>query len=118
MLVACTGGSADRPVESASAPLAAPAGVGDAQSDLAFVQQACGTCHATTPLAISPDPRAPNFAEVANSPGLTADTLDIWLRNAHNYPAQMNFTLDDEQIAAIERHMLRLRDPDYELPVS
>lgn len=118
VLAACTGGSYAGPVESTPGPLAAPPGKGDPQSDLAFVKQACGSCHAVEPLAISPNPRAPNFADVVNSPGLTADTLDVWLRNAHNYPSQMSFTLDNDQVATIERHLLRLRDPDYVKPVS
>lgn len=94
--------------ESAAAPPAT------SHEDLAFVQAACGGCHAVEPPSLSPNPSSPTFADIANSPGLTDDTLAIWLADAHNYPEEMDFDLNQGQVETIARHMLRLRDPDYE----
>ncbi|MBA4164200.1 MAG: hypothetical protein C0510_06160 [Erythrobacter sp.] len=80
---------------------------------LAFVQAACGGCHAVEGEAISPNPLSPTFAAIANRPGLDAATLSSWLRDAHNYPEVMDFDLSDEQIEMVAGHMLTLRDPAW-----
>ncbi|MFA6218652.1 MAG: hypothetical protein WC692_02625 [Erythrobacter sp.] len=119
-LAACTTGSpATAPVASAPGPAQAlpEHGGTDPQSDRAFAQQACGDCHAVVAPGLSPNPKSPPFADIANSPGLTDATLAIWLTDAHNYPEEMNFHLSQEQVDTIARHMLRLRDPNYEKPI-
>lgn len=102
------------PAMSAQGPILPEQGGTDAQSDLSFAQQACGDCHAVTPPGVSPNPKSPPFTDIANSPGLTNETLAVWLTDAHNYPEDMNFRLNREQVDTIARHMLRLRDPNYE----
>lgn len=80
---------------------------------LAFVQAACGGCHAVEGEVISPNPLSPTFAAIANRPGLDAATLSSWLRDAHNYPEVMDFDLSDAQIKMVADHMLTLRDPAW-----
>ncbi|OGS49427.1 MAG: hypothetical protein A3J40_10920 [Erythrobacter sp. RIFCSPHIGHO2_12_FULL_63_10] len=80
---------------------------------LAFVQAACGGCHAVEGEAISPNPLSPTFAAIANRPGLNEQTLSSWLRDAHNYPEVMDFDLSDEQVDMVAAHMLTLRDPAW-----
>jgi mono/diheme cytochrome c family protein len=80
---------------------------------VAFVQGSCGGCHAVDRHGVSPNPNAPPFAAIVNRPGLTAETLAIWLRDAHNYPAEMEFYLEGAEVDLLVEHMLTLRDPNY-----
>jgi len=85
---------------------------------LALVQGACGDCHGVERFDLSPNRDAPPFATIANRETLTAASLATWLRDAHNYPEEMDFTLDPEQIGALVDYMLTLRDPEYEPTVG
>ncbi|WP_427966225.1 c-type cytochrome [Altererythrobacter sp.] len=80
---------------------------------LAFVQAACGDCHAVEGLALSPNPEAPRWVDIANREGLNEDTLANWLRDAHNYPEVMDFDLDGDQVDMIAEYLLTLQSPDY-----
>jgi hypothetical protein len=79
----------------------------------AFVEAACGGCHAVEPPFLSPNPRAPAFATVANRAGVTDDTLGQWLTDAHNYPEDMDFDLTAEQVVQIADYLVTLRRSDY-----
>ncbi|MFL0670878.1 MAG: hypothetical protein ACJLS3_05470 [Erythrobacter sp.] len=79
----------------------------------AFVEAACGGCHAVEPPFRSPNPESPSFAAIANREGLTEATLASWLTDAHNYPEQMDFTLTAAQAQAIADYMVTLRRADY-----
>lgn len=81
-----------------------------AQLDL---PSSCARCHAVDRLGDSPNPNAPPFAAIVNQPNLTADTLSSWLRDAHNYPSEMAFSLSEEQIDELVRYMLTLQEPAY-----
>ena len=80
---------------------------------MAFAQASCGGCHAVGRASVSPNPGAPPFARIVNQEGLTGNTLAAWLRNAHNYPAEMKFSLDRGQVDELVAYMLTLRDPNY-----
>jgi len=80
---------------------------------LAFTQAACGGCHAVEYPGLSPNPAAPTFASIANRKGLDGDTLSAWLASAHNYPEEMDFDLDPEQVDLVTRQLLKLRRDDY-----
>ena len=107
LLAVLAASCAHAPPEAAS-PAASPD-----HDRLAFVQAACGGCHAVEGEAISPNPLSPTFAAIANRPGLNAGTLSSWLRDAHNYPEVMDFDLSDEQIDMIAAHMTTLQDPQW-----
>ena len=80
----------------------------------AFGQASCAACHGIERDSIlSPNPRAPSFPAIVNQRGVTADTLSSWLRNAHNYPAEMEFQLDASKVDDLVAYMLTLRDPKY-----
>ena len=101
LLAACqTTGTAPAPISEAPAP--------------AFVEAACGGCHAVEPPFISPNPAVPSFEAIANREGLTEETLGDWLANAHNYPEDMEFELTEEQVDQIAAYMVTLRRDDYE----
>lgn len=80
---------------------------------LALAQGACGGCHAVERYGVSPNPIAPPFAAIVNQQGLTRETLGTWLRDAHNYPEEMDFYLRDNEVEMLVDHMLTLRDPAY-----
>lgn len=79
---------------------------------LAFAQARCAGCHSVAH-GVSPNPQAPTFEAVINTPELDLNTLNSWLRNSHNFPEVMNFTIDPVQIDDLARYMLTLRDPGY-----
>ena len=65
---------------------------------------------------MSPNRGAPPFAAIVNQEGLTEETLSTWLRDAHNYPQQMAFSLGEREVDDLVAYMLTLRDPDYRPP--
>lgn len=83
----------------------------------AFVEAACGGCHAVEPPYLSPNPGAPSFEAVANRPGVTRATIRAWLVNAHNYPEQMDFDLTSDHVEEVSAYMITLRRADY-VPVQ
>ena len=85
---------------------------------LAFAQGACGGCHAVEKPWLSPNPDAPTFADIANREGVTEQTLQTYLTDAHNYPLVMDFDLDPEQAAELAHYILSLKDEDYHKPPS
>lgn len=82
----------------------------------AFAQAKCGACHAVGRSGRSSNSNAPAFPAVVNQEGLTQETLSFWLRGAHNYPSEMDFSLPDPEVDAIVAYMLTLRDPNYRRP--
>lgn len=98
-------------------PPAQPAASTAASEGQAFAQTSCGGCHAVGRYGMSPNPSAPPFAVIVNQEGLTAETLSTWLRDAHNYPQEMEFSLGEPAVDELVNYMLTLRDPDYRPPV-
>ena len=83
---------------------------------LSFAQSSCGGCHAVEAPGVSPNPASPSFADIANRRGLTRATLTAYLTDAHNYPAVMDFDLDQERIDGLVDYILTLRSADYRNP--
>ena len=84
----------------------------------AFAQTSCGGCHAVERVSTSsPNPNAPPFSAIVNRQGLTAETLSSWLRDAHNYPSEMEFQLDSSKVDDLVAYMLTLSDPNYTPPI-
>lgn len=96
------------PIDAASSPLAA--------QGRAFAQETCARCHAIGRDARSPNSAAPLFPVIVNQEGVTAETLSVWLRGAHNYPREMDFYLQEAEVNALVAYMLTLRDPNYRRP--
>ncbi len=106
-LVACQTTGTAEPAPAASMVAA------DGSAVPTYVTAICGECHAVTADAVSPDPQAPNWVDIANSPGLTRETLVTFLSDAHNYPMQMDVDLADEDIEVIADYMMTLQTDDY-----
>ena len=79
----------------------------------AFVEAACGGCHAVEPPFLSANPASPSFAAIANRRDMSEKSLGDWLADAHNYPEDMDFTLTRKQIDQIAAYMVTLRDAGY-----
>lgn len=79
----------------------------------AFAKTNCTGCHAITATATSANPEAPHFQAIANTPGLTRETLRTFLRDSHNYPAAMNFTVEPGEVDDLTAYVLTLRKADY-----
>ena len=106
-LAACQSMPSPSPLAAVTHPPHAPA----------FVQAACGGCHATEPPFLSPNPGVPSFEAIANRPGVTKATIRAWLVNAHNYPEDMDFTLERDHVESIADYMITLRRAGY-VPVE
>jgi mono/diheme cytochrome c family protein len=85
-----------------------------AAAGLSVAEAHCASCHAVTAGQISPNSDAPPFASIAQRPGLTYSTADRWLRHSHNFPDQMNFTLDPGQAEELAAYLLTLREANSE----
>lgn len=83
----------------------------------AFARTHCSQCHSIEG-GFSPRPEAPSFAAITNTPGLTDQTLEFWLRNSHNFPEIMDFAIAPEQVNDLAQYMLTLQDEDYRPPVQ
>lgn len=104
------------PVSMQGCATATPATDGAARGQ-ALAQQRCAACHAIAPHALSPNPDAPPFPAIANQRELTSETLHAFLRDSHNYPAAMNFTLDEAQVDDLAQFMITLQRSDYHPPI-
>lgn len=97
------------PADNAKAPILSA----HAKRGLAFAQARCAGCHGLTADASSPNPESPPFEAIVNAPGLTRSTLRQFLRESHNYPQAMNFTVAPSDIEDLARFMLTLKRSDY-----
>lgn len=97
-------------------PSSEPASSTAASRGQAFAQATCAGCHAVDLQGRSSNPNAPPFGHIANQEGVTAQTLTVWLRGAHNYPREMDFYLTDAEVDALVAHLLALKDPNYRRP--
>ena len=84
--------------------------------DHALAQAACGGCHSVEPYGLSPNADAPEWPAIANTRGLTRESLTAWLIDAHNYPADMDFYLEHDEVEQLVDYMLTLRREDYHPP--
>lgn len=105
LLIACQNLSSAEPAPSTAPP-----------RGQAFAQASCGGCHAVGLYGTSSNPNAPPFGAIVNQEGLTAETLSVWLRGAHNYPREMDFYLIEREVSELVAYMLTLRDPNYRRP--
>jgi mono/diheme cytochrome c family protein len=83
----------------------------------AFAKAHCAGCHAITADAATPNPEAPRFDAVVNTKGVTARTLETFLRDSHSFPGQMAFTIDPAKVDDLSAYMLTLKRADYHPPI-
>ncbi len=68
--------------------------IGDASAGLAYAKKDCASCHGVLANEqISPLPQAPTFQAAADTPGMTATALAVWLQSSH--PTMPNIVLSE-----------------------
>lgn len=79
----------------AISPAAAEDQLGNAADGGAYARANCAECHGVEPATddFSPNPDAPDFSVVANTPGMTERALAVWLQTSH--PTMPNFILTE-----------------------
>lgn len=82
-----------------------------------FAKAHCAGCHAITANATAPNPEAPPFEAIVNTKGLTARTLETFLRDSHNFPGQMAFEIDPAKVDYVTAYMLTLKRANYHPPI-
>lgn len=80
---------------------------------LTIAQTHCAACHGVTANSSSPNPESPTFEDIANHQGLSATTLRVFLRDSHNYPAAMNFTLKSAAARDLANYIVTLKHPGH-----
>jgi mono/diheme cytochrome c family protein len=83
---------------------------GDVAAGRAFAREACITCHVVDPANASPRVVVigPNFQDIANTKGMTATALRVFLTTSH--PKMPNLILTPEQIAEVTAYILSLHE--------
>jgi mono/diheme cytochrome c family protein len=86
----------------------ADAQTGDPQAGAAYAKKVCAQCHATDRSAASPEPTAPPFQDVANTPGMTGTALRVWLSTSH--PTMPNIIVEPQDMGNVIAYILSLKD--------
>ena len=94
----------------AATGFSAAAQEGDIAAGHAFAREACKICHVVGPEEEAPRTLdiAPAFRAVANTPGMTATALRVFLTTSH--PKIPNLILKPGQTADVIAYILSLRD--------
>src|SRR5271156_2649252 len=94
----------------AAAAFKANAQDGDVAAGHAFAREACKACHMVE--AEEGPSRiiviGPTFRNIANTPGITATAIRVFLTTSH--PKMPNLILTPEEIADVSAYILSLRD--------
>jgi mono/diheme cytochrome c family protein len=82
--------------------------IGDAEKGVSLVRDTCSQCHAIRKgQLLSPNLRAPTFAELAATPGMTSAALTVTLTTPH--AGMPMFVLNPEQRQDIIAYILSLK---------
>ena len=82
--------------------------IGDAKKGATFAQMVCAECHAVRRGQFrSPNTKAPTFASIAASPGMTATAIRVWLQTPH--PTMPNLLLHDDEKDNVVAYILSIR---------
>jgi len=82
--------------------------VGDPQAGFEYAHAICAACHAVSEEK-SPNPKAPRFKDVANTPGMTPTALMVWLQSA-NHPTMPNIMIRGQELRNVTAYILSLKD--------
>ena len=81
---------------------------GDPGAGAAYAKQYCTKCHAIDGTETSPEPKAPSFRNVANTKGMTATALTVWLTTSH--PTMPNIVIEPNDMDNVVAFILSLKD--------
>lgn len=114
-LAAC---QAISPVDATPVAAAPDALSSSAKSGYKLSEALCSGCHSIALGQVSPNPQAPPFEMIANTSGLTLDTLGVWMHDSHNFPEKMNFEVADEDVDYLAAYIVTLRSENYTPPIQ
>jgi len=85
--------------------------IGNAEEGRAYAKAHCGECHGVEAGSddFSPNPDAPDFSAVANTPGMTERALVVWLQTSH--PTMPNFILPPDVRDNLVAYIMTLKKP-------
>jgi mono/diheme cytochrome c family protein len=84
--------------------------IGNAEAGLRYALQVCSGCHAVRPgQGQSPQPAAPRFVDVSNTPGMTAIALTAWLQRATMHDMMPHLKMKDEDMRNVIQYILSLK---------
>jgi mono/diheme cytochrome c family protein len=83
--------------------------LGNADEGLAYARAHCGECHGVEAHRedFSPNVDAPDFAVVANTPGMTERAIAVWLQTPH--PSMPNFMIPEDVRDDLVAYILSLK---------
>ena len=79
--------------------------IGDPQAGFEYAHAVCDAISQEK----SPNPKAPRFKDVANTPGMTPTALKVWLQNA-NHPTMPNIMIRGQELRNLTAYILSLKD--------
>ena len=83
--------------------------MGDPANGAAIARSICAECHAVDVAQTrSPNAKAPRFATVAKTPGMTPTALRVWLQSPH--PTMPNLILSEPQKDDVIAYLLSLKN--------
>lgn len=82
---------------------------GDPQEGRVLAERSCASCHGIDAKTRSPDPRAPAFRRVAQTPGMTAVALRAALQTSHR--TMPNIVLSKQERENVIAYILSLKGP-------
>lgn len=95
--------------------VAAADNIGDPRSGLAYAQANCAGCHAILyEETESPNPDAPAFKTVADTPGITRTALSVFLQTPH--PTMPNLIVGGEDADNLIGYILSLKGDGSSAP--
>ena len=81
---------------------------GNPKLGLAYARENCAGCHRVeVGGAISPSPVVPSFESIANTLGMTARALNVWMQTPH--PTMPNLIIPTEERDNIISYIMSLR---------
>jgi mono/diheme cytochrome c family protein len=83
--------------------------IGDPHAGFDYAQRVCSICHAIS-AEQSPNPKAPRFREVADTPGMTGTALRVWMETSH--PTMPNIIVDKQDMLNVIAYILSLKGRD------
>jgi mono/diheme cytochrome c family protein len=82
--------------------------IGTVEDGRALARQVCASCHAIDKgEQLSPQPFAPTFQTIADTPGMTPTALSIFLKTPH--ATMPNLVLSDDELGNVITYILSLK---------
>jgi mono/diheme cytochrome c family protein len=91
-------------------PAAAAQELGNAKLGHEYASQVCVECHDVEAKGeISPNPDAPSFQSVADTRGMTARALAVWMQTSH--PTMPNLVIKPDDMDNVIAYIMSLKSP-------